>query len=73
MVHVHCCVKNSCDWGCSVLCEEVGVWSGEWGCTGLSGISLVHVALRVGGVCHCAGFAFEVCNCLQGEVGDCRE
>ena len=25
-----------------VLCEEVGVWSGDWGCTGLSAISLVH-------------------------------
>ena len=25
-----------------VLCEEVGVWSGDWGCTGTSTISLVH-------------------------------
>ena len=25
-----------------VLCEEVGVWSGDWGCIGSSAISLVH-------------------------------
>ena len=70
---VHYCVKSSCDWGCSFLCEVVGVWSRDWGCTGLSGFSLVHAALRVEEVRHCAGFAFEVCNCLQGEVGGCRE
>ena len=35
--------------------------------------SLVDAALRVGDVRHCAGFGFEVCNCLQGGVGDCQE
>ena len=49
------------------------MWSRDWGCTGLSGFSLVHVALRVEEVRHCAGFAFVVCNCLQGEGGGCRE
>ena len=81
MLRVHCCVKSSCDWGCSVLCEEVGVLRVQccvrslldWGCRGLSRISLVDAALRVGDVRHCMGFGFEVCNYLQGGVGDCRE
>ena len=68
MVRVHCCVKSSCNWGCSALCEEVRVWSSDWGCTGSSAISLVHAALRVGEVRHCKGFTFEVCNYVQGEV-----
>ena len=73
MVCVYCCVKSSCDWGCSFLCEVVGVWSRDWGCTGLCGFSLVHAVLRVEEVRHCAGFAFEVYNYLQGEVGGCLE
>ena len=79
MLRVECSVRTSCDWGCTVLCEEVGVLSDEccvrnscdWGCTGFSGISLVDAALRVGDVRNCAGSGFQVCNCLQGGVGDC--
>ena len=81
MLRVHYCVKSSCDWGCSVLCKEVGVLRVQcsvrslcdWGCRGLSHISLVNAALRVGDVRHCPGIGFEVCNCLQAGVGDCRE
>ena len=40
------------------------MWSGDWGCTGSSAISLEHAALRVGEVRHCGGFTFEVCNCV---------
>ena len=49
------------------------MWSRDWGCTGLSGFSLVDAALRVEEVQHSAGFAFDICNCVQGEVGGCRE
>ena len=57
MLTVECCMRSSCDWGCR----------------GLSRVSLLDVALRVGHVRKCAGFGFQVCNCVQGGVGDCRE
>ena len=36
-------------------------------------LSYMRAALRVGEVRHCRGFTFEVCHCVQGEVGDYRE
>ena len=33
-------------------------------------LSCMRAALRVGEVLHCGGFTFEVCHCVQGEVGD---
>ena len=36
-------------------------------------LSCMQAALRVGEVRHYGGFTFEVCHCVQDEVGDCRE
>ena len=36
-------------------------------------LSCMQAALRVGEVRQCGGFTFEVCHCVQGEVGGCRE
>ena len=56
MLRVECCVRSSCDRGC----------------TGFSSISLVDAALRVGDVHNCTGSGFQICNCLQDGVGDCQ-
>ena len=36
-------------------------------------LSCMQAVLRVGEVRQCEGFTFEVCHCVHGEVGDCRE
>ena len=60
----------------TVLCEDVGVLTVEccvrssckWGCRGFNHISLLDATLRVGHVCKCAGFGFDVSNYVQGGV-----
>ena len=36
-------------------------------------LSCMQAALQVGEVRQCGGFTFEVCHCVQSEVGECRE
>ena len=55
-----------------MLSIAVGVRA-TWGCRGLSRVSLLDAALRVGHVWKCVGCGFQVCNCLQGGVGDSWE
>ena len=57
MLSVECCVRSLCNWGCR----------------GLSCVSLLDAALRVGHVRKCVGFSFQVYNCVQGGVGDFQE
>ena len=60
----------------TLLCKDVGVLTVEccvrssckWGCRGFSRISLLDATLQVGHVCKCAGFGFDVSNCVQGGV-----